>query len=222
MSRPVAAPRITDRLTTATLPQDDLVDDALLRALLLHRLDLCERSARLVDIEACRFERVSLHGCRIEKLTLSDCVLEDCDLANVRLVDSSWHRTIVRRTRLTGWDATNGTLRHVRLEDCTAAMASLRFAVLDRVQLVSCNLSQADFTEADLRGARFEGCDLSGAQLHGARMRGAHVVDCRLEGVQGVASLAGATIAAQDVLSLTYALAGALDITIADDDTDES
>ena len=221
MTRPVAAPRIPDRLTPAALPTDDLTDDALLRALSLDRLDLAGRSARLVDIEGCRLTRTSLHACTLEKLTLSDCVLDDCDLANLRTVDSSWHRSLVRRTRLTGWDATGATLRQLRLEDCTAALASLRFAVLDRVELVACNLSQADLTEADLRGARFEGCDLTGAQFHNARMRDAVLVGCRLDGVQGVASFAGATITAQDVLSLTYALADALDITIADDDAGE-
>lgn len=215
MNRPLAAPRIADRLSTASLPDHDLTDDALLRALHLDRLDLSERSARLVDIEGCRLTHTSWHGCTLEKLTLSDCVLDDCDLANLRLVDSSWHRTLVRRTRLTGWDITNGTLRHVRLEDCTAVLASLRFAALDRVEFVGCNLSQADFTEADLRGARFEGCDLTGAQFDHARMKDAYLVGCRLEGVQGAASFAGATIAPHDVLSLTYALAAALEITIA-------
>lgn len=221
MTRPVAAPRIPDRLTAAALPDDDITDDALLRALHYDRLDLSERAARLVDIEGCRLTHTSLHGSALEKLTLSDCVLDDCDLANLRLTESSWHRSLVRRTRLTGWDLASGILRQVRLEDCTAVLASLRFAALDRVAFVGCNLSQVDFTEADLRGAVFEGCDLTGAQFHHAKMRGARIVGCRLEGVQGVASFAGATIAPHDVLSLTYALAAALDITIADDETEE-
>lgn len=221
MNAPVAAPRISDQLVAADLPKDDLVDDALLRSLHFDRLALEGRTAYLVDVEGCRFEHCSMHASALDKLTLSDCVIDDCDLANLRLVDTSWQRCVVRRTRLTGWDFAGGSLRHVRLEDCVASLASLRFAVCHQVEFVNCNLGQADFTDADLRGAMFEGCDLTGAQFHSARMQGARLAGCRLDGVLGVHGLAGSTIAAHDLLSLTYSLAEALDITIADAETPE-
>lgn len=218
MSRSLAPPRVPDDLTEAQMPGDDLADDALLRALHFTQQQLDGRTAYLVDIEGCRFERTSMHGCTLEKLTMSDCLVEDCDLANLRLVDSSWHRCAVRRTRLTGWDFAGGTLRHVRLEDCAASLLSLRFAVCHQAEFVNCNLSRADLTDANLHGARFEGCDLTGAQFHGANMQGARLVGCRLDGVLGIQSLAGATIAPHDLLSLTYSLAGALDIAIAEEE----
>lgn len=211
-----APPRMEQDLGAAQLPRDDLTDDALLRSLHFRGSDLRGRSARLVDVEGCHLDQVGLADTMLEKVTISDCVIDGCDLANSRFGEASMFRTVLRQTRLTGWDVSGGVLRHVRFESCTGGLASLRFARLEQVEFVGCSLTQVDFHGAGLEGALFDDCDLTGAQLSHAQMRGARLVSCRLDGVQGVESLAGTTIAAHDVLALAYALAGALDITIAD------
>ena len=81
-----------------------------------------------------------------------------------------------------------------------------------------CNLAGADFTDADLRGASFTRCDLTRAQFHNATMTGTRFRACELEGIGGLTSWAGAIVHPDDLLALSYALAGALGITVAEPD----
>jgi hypothetical protein len=50
-------------------------------------------------------------------------------------------------------------------------------------------------------------------------MTGTRIANCSLAGIGGVTSLAGAVVARQDLIALSYTLAGALGIQIEDDDT---
>jgi uncharacterized protein YjbI with pentapeptide repeats len=102
----------------------------------------------------------------------------------------------------------------VALHDCRMDLATLRFTSFKDVAFVDCNLTRADFTNADLRGAQFTGCDLSGAQFAQADCAGTRFTRCELAGIGSVTNLKGATVNAVDLAALSYALAGALDITI--------
>jgi uncharacterized protein YjbI with pentapeptide repeats len=60
----------------------------------------------------------------------------------------------------------------------------------------------------------FDRCNLTAAQFSTAQLAGARFTGCELSGIGGVASLAGATVAADDLLALTELLADALGITV--------
>jgi uncharacterized protein YjbI with pentapeptide repeats len=75
-------------------------------------------------------------------------------------------------------------------------------------------MARADFAMADLRGAHFTECVLAGAQFSNAKLAGARFAGCDLRGIGGMASLAGATIRSDDLLTLAELLADALGITI--------
>jgi uncharacterized protein YjbI with pentapeptide repeats len=181
-------------LRPASLPGDDLVDEALIAALQLEALDLPSRHARLIDVEGCRFVDTSLAGGRFDKMTVVDSVFERCDLANVSLTHSSLARTELTGCRATGLVLSGATLRHVTIRDCRADLSVFRFATFTNVLLVDCRLQGADLVSADLAGAVFRRCDLTRAELSQVRARGAVFVDCTWEGVRGVSSLAGATV----------------------------
>jgi uncharacterized protein YjbI with pentapeptide repeats len=187
-------PRLPAGLRPAGLPADDLVDDAQLSEVHVADLDLSSRDARLVDIEACRFENTSLAGGRFDKLTVIDSVFERCDLANLELAHSSLWRVELRDCRATGLVVGGMLLRNVTLRDCLADLSVFRFATFTNVRLVDCRLQGADFVSADLTGAVFRRCDLTRAELSQVNARGALFVDCTWDGVRGVSSLTGATV----------------------------
>jgi uncharacterized protein YjbI with pentapeptide repeats len=170
----------------------------------------------LVELDGCRFEKVSLAGTRLHRTIFADCELVQCDLANVELHESSFVRVHLRTGRLTGMNGVNSLFQDVTFEGCRANLAAFRFSRFKQVVFRDCDLREASFQESDLAGVRFEGCDLSGVQFSGARMAGTRLSDCALVGVRGVESFQGAIVAGNDLLGLTYSMAGALGITIDD------
>ncbi len=213
------SPRLPPAPRMASLPDDDLVDEALLGGLRLEALDLPARHARLVDVEGCRFVDTGLAGGRFDKMTVVDTVFDRCDLANVTLTHSSLARTELTGCRATGLVLSGANLRHVLMRDCLADLSVFRFATFAHVVLVDCRLQGSDFVSADLSGAVFRRCDLTRAELSQVKARGATFIDCTWDGVRGVSSLAGATIvhgSPLDAHAFMVATAGSLGIKLGD------
>jgi len=119
---------------------------------------------------------------------------------------------------LTGLAWNDVLLSDVSFSECKIDLTNWRVARLDVVTFVDCSLAGADFTDADLRGASFTRCDLSGAQFHKAKMSGTRFRSCELEGIGGITSWDGAVVHPDDLLGLSYVLAGALGIVVRDTD----
>ncbi|MET9023404.1 pentapeptide repeat-containing protein [Actinopolymorpha sp. NPDC004070] len=217
-----ARPRLPKTLTRALLPEHDLADEGHLRRLSYTDLDLAERDVTSCDVEECVFESVELRGGMLAKSSFADCRFDRCDLANLATTNSSLIRCELRGLRTTGLRWTDGTIRDVVFDQCRLDLSAFRFSTLTAVRFAGCRLTQADFTNADLRNARFDDCDLSGAQFAQADLTGARLRNCVLAGVRGVENLRGAVIDPDDLVALSYALAGALGIVIGtgDDDAD--
>lgn len=216
-----AGPRLPRTLTPAVLPDHDLADEGHLRRLAYTDLDLAERDVTSCDVEECLFEGVELRGGVFTKSTFADCRFDRCDLANLATTSSSLVRCELRGLRTTGLRWTDGTLRDVVFDQCRLDLSAFRFSTLTAVRFAGCRLTQVDFTNADLRNARFDDCDLSGAQFAHADLTGARLRNCNLTGVRSVANLRGAVIDPDDLVALSYALAGALGIVIGTCDDDD-
>lgn len=212
--RPPSKPRRTLAQRPASLPADDLEDDAQLRGLGYRDVRMPDRDVRSVDVEECDFTGVDLSGARLARAMIADCRFERSDLANVSATSSSLVRCELRGLRGTGLRWIDGTLRDVVLSDSKLDLSVFRFSSFSTVRFVGCNLTQADFTNADLRGVRFVDCDLTAVQLSHATMTGARLENCVLDRISGVTSLRGAVVDPGDLIALTYALAHALGIVL--------
>jgi uncharacterized protein YjbI with pentapeptide repeats len=167
-----------------------------------------------MEVEQCRLTRVRMGGVRLEKATFVDCSLRHCDLANLRAEGTGMRRVELVDCRATGMIFLDGGLRDMTFRDCRTDLTTWRATRFTKVAFIGCDLRRADFVGADLRGAVFDGCDLSGAQFSNAKLAGTRFSGCDLTGLGGVASLAGATIRADDLAALTELLAEALGITV--------
>lgn len=210
-------PKLPASLSAARLPEDDLQDGGVYLSLEFADLDLAGRDVASVEIDRCRYRNVSFGQAKLDRALICDSVFDRCDLANLQARDCSLLRVAVSGSRMTGLSWAEGSVREVTFDTCRMDLASFRFSTLKGVVFTGCKLTQADFHEADLRGARFDSCDLTGAQFSKAQMEGTRFADCNLTGLNGVTSLKGATVQSRDALALTYAVAGALGITIEDD-----
>ncbi len=207
-------PRLSVRLTAASIPDHDITDDAVLSGVDYAGVDLSGRRAELLDVEGCRFRDVRLGDGRWRRATLSDSVLESCDLANLELVDSGTQRVRIGGSRLTGLVASGCSVNNTAIVDGIADLSNWRFAKLDRVVFDGCRLIAADFTGSTLTNVTFVDCDLSGADMTQVGVKGVRISRCTLTGLRGVASLSGASIDPLNLLDLTLDLAAALGITI--------
>lgn len=167
-----------------------------------------------IEAEQTRLTKVSFGGAQLAKSTFLDCELRQCDLANLHADGCGLRRVELVDCRATGLIYIDGGVRDVTFRDCRLDLSTWRATKFTNTSFISCDLRGADFMGADLRGALFENCDLTTAQMSNAKLDGARFVRCDLLGLGGVASLAGATVQADDLAALTELLAQALGITV--------
>jgi uncharacterized protein YjbI with pentapeptide repeats len=212
-------PRPPASLELATVEDHDLDNEASFQRLGFFDLDLSGRSADGVEFVQCRFKGADLSGTHLDGATFSDCLFESTNLANLRAERSSMLRARLSTLRMTGLHWINGAWRDVTVSQCRLDLSSFRFTDFHAVVFEGCNLTGADFQNADLGGARFTDCDLTGAQFSQAKMVGTRFANCSLAGIGGVTSMAGSFVAGQDLIALSYTLAGALGIQIEEPDS---
>ena len=215
---PPQAPLAPADLQIASELQCDLEHEQTVRTAAYYDVDLSHRRAERVEFFQCRFRKATLAGSHLANVRFTDCLVETSDLSNVQAERGALERVKLSGCRMTGLAFHDGLVRDVAFTDCKIDLANWRVARFDVVTFEGCNLSGADFTDADLRGASFTGCDLSGAQFHHAKMSGTRFRGCELSGIGGVASWEGAIVHPDDLLGLSYLLAGALGITIRETD----
>ncbi|HEY8471550.1 MAG TPA: pentapeptide repeat-containing protein [Natronosporangium sp.] len=211
----IVTPDLPAELEPATVDEHDLADEALFRGVSFE-IDLPDREAELVEFEGCRFHRADLSGTALTKARFTDCVFDHANLANLHADKSAMWRVRLTSCRLTGLQWGGGTLREVTVAQCRADLAGFRFSGFKHVRFEECNLARADFQDADLTGAEFHDCDLTGAQFSRAKLTGARFRNCELAGLGGITSLAGAILAGQDLVALSYTLAAGLGIRLED------
>lgn len=211
---PPREPKVPAGLRPAGDVQRELEHEQTVEAAAYGDVDLAGALAEGVVFDRCAFRRTGLAGAHLPSVRFIDCVVEASDLSNVRAERARLERVALLGCRATGLACNDGLLSDVVFVDCKVDLTNWRFARFDVVTFESCNLAGADFTEADLRGASFTRCDLSGAQFHKATMAGTRFRRCELQGVGGITSWEGAMVHPDDLLELSYILAGALGIVV--------
>jgi uncharacterized protein YjbI with pentapeptide repeats len=201
-------------LTLATVEDHDLEPESTFKALGFFDIDLSRRTAHSVEFEQCRFRAATLAGCQLTKVRITDCLVENSDWSNLHGDAGTIERAKLSDSRMTGLAWADGLLRDVTFQQCKLDLTNWRMASFDAAFFVDCNLSRADFTDADLRGACFTRCNLTGAQFSKASMQGARFRGCELGSIGGITSWDGAVVHHDDLLALSYALAGALGIVV--------
>jgi uncharacterized protein YjbI with pentapeptide repeats len=145
---------------------------------------------------------------------LVDVEFVRCDLTACDFSEGAWQRVKVVDCRCTGIDLSQLRLHEVTFTDCKLDNANVRLSKLDSVRFQNCVCTGADFVAAQLEKVAFAGSDLAGANFSQVRCVDVDLRDARLDGLQGVASLSGTTIAVDQLFGFAPALAHALGITV--------
>ena len=214
----IDAPRLPAQLDAAgpTAIEDDLI----LSGVELTAADVVDASASeasLVEITSSRLRGVRLCGWTFERLRLADVVLDDCDLAGITLTSTTFVRVHLRNCRLSGMQAPGLRADDVLVTDAKADGVNLRMANVTRSAFVRCELVELDVGSATLSDVDLVRCDLSRADFHHARLSDVALHGSSLDGVRGAASLAGAVVGSDQLVSLALATFDAIGIVVDDD-----
>lgn len=217
---PPRPPVLPPGLRAATGIQRELEHEQTVEEAAYHDVDLVGIEAERVEFRECEFDRARLAGGHLAKVRFSDCVIRTSDLSNVRAEDGVLERVSLVDSRMTGLAFPGGLVTDVAFGGCKVDLTNWRMARFEAATFTDCVLTGADFTDADLRGVGFLRCDLTGAQFSNATMSGARFRSRELAGIGGITSWAGAVVHPDDLLALSYALAGALGIVVRETDPD--
>ncbi len=153
-------------------------------------------------------------GEAFEQARLVDVELVRCDLSGCDFSESVWHRVKLVDCRASAIELPQANLREVSFVDCKLDNANFRLAKLQRVRFDASVLGGAEFVGAQLADVSFDGSDLAGADVSNAKCAAVDLRGARLDGLRGVASLAGTTIGADQLVGLAPALAQALGLRV--------
>lgn len=179
-----------------------------------------ELHAESMHLESVYLDGFRIPSARIARLSVRATRWTDTDISNAEMSRSGWHDSLITRSRLTGVNFGEATLREVTVDRCKADMANFRFARLRYVTFVDCVLRNADFSDAHLSHVRFKDCDLSGALFMHVRSDDTDVRGCQLEGIGGVSDLRGVTISSDQLAEISLQLAANVGL-IVDDSANE-
>lgn len=168
--------------------------------------------------------RIRLRGCLIRLVDVAEVVLDQArlidstlnepDVLTLSSADSTWRSVVVEGGRIGAWDLAGGVWDTVRVVGAQLGYVSLRDASLTDVELRDCRIQTLDLAQSTARRVRLHGCVvdelvLRRAELEDVDLRGAHLA--RIEGLE---SLAGAIISAEQLQELAADLAQAVGIRV--------
>lgn len=205
--RSPSAPRNKAGLRPARMPDDDLVEDAMIRSVAYDGVTFAGQDIELAEVEQVRFDNVRFTGTRTRQVIFGDSTFHTCDFAQLRAEDTSLVRAEVSSSRVTGASWSRSHFTDVRFDSCRADMSLWRHCKLKGVIFEQCNLTQADFQWAELRDVLFTGCDLTGVQFAHVKTQRVRFENCTLTDVGGGTHLSGATVQGPGALELAQALA---------------
>lgn len=168
-----------------------------------------------------RWERTRIIGVDLDGAVLHDLSVSGCDVAAVLIRSGGGRRIAVRETRLREVALPGARLHDVAVSDVQAERLSLRFAQLTAVTFTRCSLVGADFSGSTFDHVTFHDCDLTEARFDNAVVRALRTCGVTFTGITGAASLSGAAVAPQDLLSLAAPLAISMGIRLADEVADD-
>ena len=207
-----------DEPDATTLPAGDAVDELALSGALVSAAGRAPLLVARLRVEESELRGVALAPGELSALALRDVILRDCDLSNLHCRQGSMRRVEIRASRLLGFALTEASLQDLGVLDSAVAYASFARSKLQRVVFERANLRDASFMEARLQSVSFIDCELAGADFRGAKLESCTMRGTTLQGVTGVESLGGLTMAWSDLVASAAALASALGIAAQEDE----
>lgn len=192
----------------------ELVDDAVIDELDCPDPFVDSESAEFVELLRSRIGAGSFANSEWYRTRWVDLEFTGTDLANARLIESGLERITAEGCRATGLQLAGATLTDLTFTNCLLDLVNFRTSKFRRVSFTDCKLSGSDWAEATLDRVTFTRCDLTDAEFSNTSHKQVLIDDCVIDGLRGITSLSGATIAGADPLLVANLFAQAHRVTL--------
>ncbi|MDN5750022.1 MAG: pentapeptide repeat-containing protein [Pseudonocardia sp.] len=167
-----------------------------------------------LDLRECRFAGADLSGRTLTGFTCRDTEFVHCDLSGAMLDSATLRRVTLTDCRLTGTVLSGAALNDVRITACRADLVNLRMARAGFLLVEQSMLRGADLYAMTAADSALLDCDLTGSTVTEARLTGMRLHGSTVDDLHGVASLRGARIGADQLVTLGAALLAAHEIAV--------
>ena len=177
-----------------------------------------ERLARL------DWARVTLRGCLVRLADVAELVLDrarlidsrltEPDVTHLRGADSMWRSLEVVGGRIGAVELPGAVWDAVSVAGAQLGYVNLRDSTLTDVALRDCRIQTLDLAGATARRVSVQGCVIDELVVTRAELDQVDLRGARVDRIEGVASMAGAILSAEQLLDVAPALAQAAGITI--------
>jgi uncharacterized protein YjbI with pentapeptide repeats len=182
----------------------------------LAEIDWSAQQLRRLSLDGSRLLAPDLTGAKLRDGSWTDVEIKGGLLAGLDVGGAAWRRVALRQVRADGLIVSETTAKDVLAVGCKFDLANFRFAKWSRARFEDCSFKEADFMGAELTDVTFVRCNLTQAQFSGAKLKAVDMRSSQLAQMTGLAGLAGATVALDQLMSLAPDLANELGIIIAE------
>ena len=204
----VALPDLTDATGEDVDPHD-------LHECLRLTGDLSQRDLSGARFVECAFSTVRANETLLRGVSFRECVFSGIDAPSLRAPRSEWRSVVLDGSRIGAAEMYEAIIHGASLRSSKLSFVNLRSATIRDVEFVDCTIEDLDLAGATLERVAFRNCTVGTIRFHSTGQPAMVDVDLRgvrLDAIDGLDSLRGLVLSAEQVAELAPSLAAHLGI----------
>ena len=197
---------------------DELAAGEMVEDLDLVDADLSGGDLSALTLLSCRFSEVFANDTDLAAARLVDCRLERLSATYLHSPRSTWRTVELVDSRIGAWELYDADVESVLIEDCRLGFTNLAGTAVRDLLIRATRIDELDLSGVDAQRVRFEDCRVGTLRLHGGSLSDVDLRGLEMTVVNGVGSLAGATISSGQLSELAPLLAQHLGLRVEDRD----
>jgi len=197
---------------------DEFAAGEMVEDLQLVEADLSGADLSALSLLSCRFSEVFANDTDLAAARLVDCRLERLSATYLHSPRSTWRTVELVDSRIGAWELYDADVESLLIEDCRLGFVNLAGTAVRDVLIQGTRIDELDLSGIDARRVRFEDCRVGTLRLHGGSLSDVDLRGLEMRTVNGVGSLAGATVSSGQLSELAPLLAQHLGLRVTDQD----
>lgn len=163
------------------------------------------------------WRRVTLGDTLTDRLALTDCLVDGLDEPVLRMPAARWRGVHLRDSRLGSVEWHSADWQRVLVSGCRLGYVNLRGAHVEDVLFRDCTIDELDLVDLSASRVAFQDCRVDSLVVRGGRLTDVDLRGAVLTTIDGIEHLRGATITADQLLSVAPAMAAHLGIGVVEE-----
>lgn len=197
---------------------DELTAGEMVEDLELVEADLSGGDLSALTLLSCRFSEVFANDTDLAAARLVDCRLERLSATYLHSPRSTWRTVELVDSRIGAWELYDADVESLLMEDCRLGFTNLAGTTVRDLLIRATRIDELDLSGIDAQRVRFEDCQVGTLRLHGGSLSDVDLRGLEMRTVNGVGSLAGATVSSGQLSELAPLLAQHLGLQVTDQD----